>query len=215
MSNIIYYTIDVETTGLSSGYHELIEISIIRHSDRVQLSRNIKCENPERSNLDSLRITNKTLADLELGITKERAVEECDKFFNEDRLTPGHRCIVGHNINFDKRFLHAMWAKCNKQFPANLFICTMALSREYAKKSGLIVKGAAKQKVNLHAACDMIGINKIALQHSAKTDSRNTYLLYKALTEEKQINFLPFIKTEAHILQAQTDDEPDMSLLDF
>lgn len=212
-----YYVIDTETTGLKANYHEMTEIGIIRCTDRVQLWRQIKCENPERANYDALAITKKTMADLERGHLKNTVMEECNKFFAEDGLTPAHRCIVAHNAPFDRKFLHAMWEQCGQEFPAHLWLCSMALTREYAKKVGLMVKGLPKPKVNLHAACDLVGINKISEAHNAKVDSRNTYLLHRNLVEEKKVDYLPLIKTSLHIVNsAPTDDDGlDPSLLDL
>lgn len=208
MSGLKFYVLDSETTGLRHSWHSITEIGIIRCTDKVQLWHQIICEHPERSSVDALAITKKTLEDLKHGITKEQAVAECEKFFNEDDSTPAGRCIIGHNVAFDRRFLHALWESCGKSFPANLWLDTIALTKDFAKKQGII-----KPKVNLHAACDLVGVNKIATAHTAKHDSRNTYLLYKKLTEEKNIDYLPFIKTAAHI--TDDDERMDPSLLDI
>lgn len=208
---LAYYIIDLETTGLKSGYHEVFEISIIRATDKVQLTRIIKCEYPERASFDSLQITGKNRQDLEFGTSKEQVVEECEKFFAEDGLTAGHRCIVGHNIfTFDKKFLHALWGSVGKEFPAHLWLDTIPMIKAYAKQNNL-----GKIKFNLHAACDIVGIKKFALAHSAKTDSRNSYLLWKDLVEEKKMDYLPFIKTAPHTLLTEEEERLDPSLLDF
>lgn len=223
MSGLVYYVIDTETTGLKADYHECTEIGIIRCTDRVQLWRQIKCINPERANFDALAITKKTMADLERGFDRDAVVVECNKFFEEDGLTPAHRCIVAHNAPFDRKFLHALWASQGLSFPAHLWLDTMALTREYIKKIGLDVecktKGLPKPKVNLHAACDLAGINKISQAHNAKVDSRNTYLLHKNLVDDKKVDYLPLIKTSVHIVNVSTDSNDgeglDPSLLDF
>lgn len=211
-----YYVIDTETTGLSATTHEMTEIGIIRATDRVQLWRQIKCEYPERASYDALMITKKTMADLERGHNNGDVVTECNKFFNEDGATPAHRVIIAHNAQFDRKFLHALWEKNGQEFPAHLWLDTIALTREYAKKIGLV-----KPKVNLHAACDIAGIKKISEAHNAKVDSRNTYLLHKDLVENKKVDYLPFIKTAIHDYKPTSnscdDDEDglDPSLLDF
>lgn len=211
--SLLFYVIDTETTGLKANYNEMTEIGIIRCADRVQLWRQIKCEYPERANFDALAITKKTMADLEKGANKEDIVAECEKFFAEDGQTPAHRCIVAHNAPFDRKFLHALWESCGKEFPANLWLDTMALTRAYAKKIGLV-----KPKVNLHASCDIVGIKKISEAHNAKVDSRNTYLLHRSLVDEKNIDYLPMIKTEVHVINSVVspgdDDGLDPSLLD-
>jgi DNA polymerase III epsilon subunit-like protein len=212
MSGLQYYVIDTETNGLKANYHEMVEIGIIRATDRVQLWRNIKCQSPERSNFDALAITKKTLADLERGYSREEVVAECEKFFAEDGLTPAHRCIVGHNIfTFDKRFLFALWESVGKEFPATLWLDTIPMTKQYAKDIGLI-----KPRVNLHAACDIVGVKKLSDSHNAKVDSRNTYLLWKNLVEDKKIDHLPFVKTAEHKITAPSVEEGlDPALLDL
>jgi DNA polymerase III alpha subunit (gram-positive type) len=213
MTGLQYYCIDLESSGLKAGYHECTEIGIIRATDRVQLWRNIKCEFPSRANIDALAITKKTLADLSQGHSKEKVVEDCNNFFNEDSLTPAHRCIVGHNIySFDRRFLFALWESVGKTFPATMWLDTIPMTRQYAKQMGII-----KPKVNLQAACDLVGVKKLSESHNAKVDSRNSYLLWKKLVEDKKIDHLPFIKTAAHSYLSPeaalaTLDEDDLGL---
>lgn len=207
-----FYVIDTETTGLKANYHECTEIGIIRYTDRVQLHRNIKCVNPERASFDALAITKKTMADLEKGYEREKVVEECVKFFAEDGVTPAHRVIIAHNAPFDRKFLHALWEQVGQEFPATMWLDTMALTREFAKKNNIV-----KPKVNLHAACDLLGVKKISEAHNAKVDSRNTYLLHRSLVEEAKVDYLPFIKTAVHSLASSSSDNEglDVSLLDL
>lgn len=207
MSGIKFYVIDTETTGLKSNYHEITEVGIIRCSDRVQLWRKVRCNYPERASLDALAITKKTLADLENGKDPLSVIEDCERFFSEDASNPSSRCIIAHNAPFDRKFLHALWGQYGKSFPANLWLDTIPMTKEYAKKIGLI-----KPKVNLQAACEMVGVKKIADAHNAKVDSRNAYLLHQDLIENKKIDHLPFIKTAAHIISSE--EEIDLSILE-
>lgn len=206
MTSLQYYVIDTETTGLSSKYHEMTEIGIIRSKDRVQIHRNIKCLYPERASFDALEITGKTLDDLNHGYDKAQVVAECNKFFAEDETSPAHRVIVAHNAPFDRRFLQALWANVDQEFPAHLWLDTVSLAKSYAKQAGITKRG-----FGLHAACDLAGIKKFSEAHNAKVDSRNCYLLYKNLVEDKNVNYLPLIKTAVHILQKE---DIDMSILE-
>lgn len=221
MSGLHYYVIDTETTGLKQGYHEMTEIGIIRYTDRVQLWRQIKCVYPERANFDALAITKKTMADLERGYDRDAVVAECEKFFAEDGLTPAHRCIVAHNAPFDRKFLHAMWEAAGKEFPAHLWVDTMSLTKEFLKTAdqsqmNIVKTATGRVSTQLHACCDMVGIKKISEAHNAKVDSRNTYLLYRNLVEEKKVDYLPHIKTFVHTVSSPTDDGGlDPSLLDL
>lgn len=220
MSGLQYYVIDTETTGLKQGYHEITEIGIIRYTDRVQLWRQIKCTYPERANFDALAITKKTMADLERGYDREAVIAECEKFFAEDGLTPAHRCIVAHNAPFDRKFLHAMWEASGKEFPAHLWVDTMSLTKEFLKNAdqsqmNIVKTATGRVSTQLHACCDMVGIKKISEAHNAKVDSRNTYLLYRSLVEEKKVDYLPFIKTAVHTVSSPSDDGLDPSILDL
>lgn len=211
MSGLQYYVIDLESNGLVSGYHEVTEVSIIRCSDCVQLTEFIKCDYPERSNADALRITKKTLSDLEKGSSKELAAQKIDKFLNEDGLTPSHRCFIGHNVQFDRKMIFALYSSINKTFNGSLWLCTMALTKKYIKQMGL-----GKQKANLQAACELLNVKKTsAAAHASKADSRNTYFLWKNL-EEKGIDHLPLIKTAQHILSSSNEEQGlDPDLLDI
>jgi DNA polymerase III epsilon subunit-like protein len=211
-----FYCIDTETSGLSTKIHEITEISTIRCDDKVQLTNMVKCDYPQNANVDALRITGKTLADLEKGISKRESIDNLNKFLKSDGLTPSHRCIIGHNINFDLRFLHKHWSDQGEVFPANLWLDTISLTKEFIKKQGngiqIIKTATGRMSTTLHSCCDMVGIKKFAAAHNSKVDSRNTYLLWKALVEEKGVDYLPFIKTQIHYLE--DDERIDPSTLD-
>lgn len=206
--SIQYYILDTETTG-TGNQHEVIEISIIRCSDKVQITRFIKAEFPERASLDALAVNNKSLEDLKNGISKEEAIEEVEKFLNLDNSSPEFRCIVAHNASFDQRFLHNMWAKCGKSFPANMFLDTMQLTRLAAKKMGII-----KPKVNLAAACEMFQIKKTGQLHSSKADTRATFFLWKKLTEDLNIDYIQYIKNVPHKIDDSMNNIEDLDLSD-
>lgn len=201
MNSLVMYVADCETTGLDSTRQEITEISIIRVSDRVQLNKNVKCDRPQNANLDSLRITNKTMSDLSKGDSKIDVIKSVQKFLNEDKLTSAHRCFICHNSLFDRKFLHAMWKEANYKFPADLWLDTIPMCKLFAKNNNII-----KPKVNLSSACDLLGIKKVAGFHSAKGDTRNTYFLYKSLLENK-IDYLPFIKNIPHIINDIVEEE--------
>jgi DNA polymerase III epsilon subunit-like protein len=202
---IQYYIADTETTGLRAGYQEVTEIGVIRATDRVQLYRKIKCEYPERANLDALNITKKTMADLLQGYDKREVVAEVNGFFAKDGLTRAHRCLIGHNVQFDRKFLHAMWESVGEEFPVDMWLDTISLTQEFIKVSDpttLKITKTATGKISkkLHHALDLVGIPKLADAHNAKVDSQNTYLLWRRLTEEKGIDHLPHHKTLIHAL---------------
>lgn len=188
-NELVFYILDTETTGLNIVNHEIVEISIIRCKDKVQLSKIIRAKWPYNASLDALKITHKTLADLNNGISHPEAIEATEQFFADDGGTPNHRVIIAHNSPFDRKFLFKMWERENKIFPANLWLDSIQLMREYAKNCGII-----KPKVNLTASLEMLKIASKDRMHSAMGDARNTYRLWTKLIQEHNIDYLPFIK---------------------
>lgn len=183
-----FYILDTETTGLDASVHETVQISIIRTSDRVQITRNIKALYPERADIKALEITNKTRDDLLKGSSREEVVDLFTKFLEEDGLTPEHRCIAAHNSSFDYRFINALWTSVDKIFPAHLWLCTKELSRLYAKKQGI-----AKPKLTLKASMELTGVKSIPISHTAVNDTQNTFFLWEKLMAS-DLDYMPLIK---------------------
>jgi DNA polymerase III epsilon subunit-like protein len=192
MDGIKFYTIDTEETGLQTGFHDLIEISIIRFDDRMQMTRIVKAKNPKNASFDALVITGKKMSDLYKGIECEQMITEVNEFFEQDGLTPNHRCIVAHNAPFDRRFIHHTWDAHNKSFPANLWLDTLAICRKITKKQGLI-----KPSLKLNDVCDRFGIKKFANSHTAAGDARNTHMLLSKFIEDKE-DYIELIKSIPH-----------------
>ena len=218
---ISYYIIDLETNGLLVGHHEVVEFSIIRASDRVQLSLNIRCLSPERSSLDALRITGKTLADLQVGDPKEKVVAEVNAFMDLDKQNPSARCIIGHNIiKFDKRFLHEMWSSSGSIFPADLYLDTLELTKQFIKvgdvqNAHLYKTATGRTSTTLHSALGLTGTKQATSQkHTAKSDTRNTYMLWQKLVNDHQIDYLPFIKNHPHIVKTAPSDIDTFDMAD-
>jgi DNA polymerase III epsilon subunit-like protein len=203
---IEYYIVDVESTGLKAGWHEINQISIIRVSDQFQRTINIAVDHPERASPEALNIQKKSRADLTIGIPKEQAVEELIEFFEEDEKTPAHRCVVAHNGAFDRRFLHALWDSMNQPFPADLWLCTKAFTQKYAKKVGVqkiaSIQGVPKAKFTLAHCLLACGIKAKFGAHSATIDTQNTLSLYEFLMGEN-LDYVSIIKRLPH----RSDDD--------
>ena len=187
-----YYIIDTETTGLSAGFNEKFQISIIRETDKHQISRNIKIEFMDRVSPDAMRVTGKTKQDLIIGDSKDSVVKEIDDFLNADGSTPEGRVFVAHNAPFDQRFCHALWASVKKTFPANYWLDTKEISRMWQKKNGI-----AKPELSLGASLIKNGLVALPGAHNAIVDARNAFILYKSAKDAK-INYLSLIKKKEH-----------------
>jgi DNA polymerase III alpha subunit (gram-positive type) len=203
---INYYILDTETTGLKVGDQEVVEISIIRCSDKHQLTRTIRALKPKNASYDALMITGKTMKDLERGISKIEAINDVDEFLQQDGLTPAHRCVVAHNASFDRRFLHHMWEEQSRSFMADLWLDTIPFAKRLAADMG-----QPKAKVKLDAAMDLFGLKKYGGMHTAKGDTRNTYVLWKHLMDSN-LEYIDLIKQVPH---RKIDDVTEEDLSDF
>jgi len=223
MAGVDFVVCDIETNGLccKGYYHEVCEISMVRASDRHQLSRQIIVERPENSSFDALKITGKTMSDLKEGVSRNEAVEEFSQFLTNINPNPNGICVIGHNIiSFDKKFLFALWEKVGERFPASLWLDTVALTGQFIKQSDIttlnITKTATgKISKTLHASCDLLGVKKISTAHNARDDARNNYMLWKALVDQHNIDYLPHIKSFPHIVEGDAEIDFDMSDLEM
>jgi DNA polymerase III epsilon subunit-like protein len=203
-NDIEYYIIDTETTGLKCEWHQINQFSVIRLSTGKQLSVDIKVDNPERASPQALEIQGKIVDDLDVGIPLKEAIDIIDAFFEEDGKTRAHRCIYAHNAPFDRKFCHAAWKSCDKEFPADLWLCTKQYAQLAVKKHGLAEKIAAAQgepkvKFGLNNFLIGIGITPKIGAHSAEIDAINTVDLVNWLVNSKT-EYVALIKREPHTL---------------
>lgn len=189
-----FYVIDTETTGLKAGFNEVTDVSIIRCSDRNQLTQKVKINFPERASDQALEITGRKFEDLLGGEAKEKVVDLCNNFFAQDGKTDEHRCIVAHNAAFDKRFCHALWGSCGKQFPAICWMDTIKFAKNWSKKIGQVPKD-----FKLGTVLKFAKITPLPGVHKADSDARNTYLIWKK-GMNLNIDYLGTIVRYPHIL---------------
>ena len=187
-----FLCIDTECTGLSSQHHEITQISVIRCADRVQFSRYIKAEFPEKASPEALKVTGRTYKDLLIGDSKEKTINDFETFINKDGATPEARVMIAHNASFDKRFLHALWDKVNKTFPAVCWLDSKTLAKRLANKLGI-----EKPKLTLQASMETAGLKMNKEYHNAIADAQAVYMLFDHY-KKQGIDFLEHIKRHPH-----------------
>lgn len=122
--NFSFYVTDIETTGLDSHLHDVIEISMHRlgdKTDRAQKTWCLKPLTPETIDPNALRKNGHKLDDL-LHKTKEgrerylepqKVLVDIENWLADDGLPSEKRVLIGQNISFDKERLEQLWTKCN------------------------------------------------------------------------------------------------------
>ncbi len=122
--NYIFYVTDIETTGLDSHKHDVIELSLYRLGADAEVAQKTWCLkplNPDAIDPVSLKINGHKLDDL-LHKTKEgrerytdpnQTLVEIENWLAEDNVRSEDRFLVGQNVAFDKERLEQLWIKCN------------------------------------------------------------------------------------------------------
>lgn len=190
--NFSFYVTDIETTGLDSRLHDVIEISMYRLGDEPENAQKTWCLkplNPDTIDPGALRINHHKLDDL-LHKTKEgrerylepaKVLVEIEGWMAEDSLPAEKRFLIGQNIAFDKERLEQLWIKCNAKdsFPIGrrcMDTMMLALSIDYA--DGVFAEGYSLSNL----------IKKYAIKndkaHSAASDTRATKELFEKQIEE-------------------------------
>lgn len=115
--------IDVETTGLSARYNNIIEIGIVKISDLKIRDSYHSMINPGKPIPYYIsQFTGITDADIYDAPFFEDAAEEILTFISED-------IIGGHNFSFDKSFLKKEFLYAGKGLLYNRDVCTLKLAR--------------------------------------------------------------------------------------
>lgn len=127
--------IDTETTGLNPAKHEIIEIAIITENEDGTFERwhtKIKPDHIENAHPKALEVNGYTPEAWEGAPNFEDVVPEITS-----RLKGS--ILVGHNVNFDIRFIEALLDKANRELEISHrgTIDTITLVREHLLPTGL------------------------------------------------------------------------------
>lgn len=123
MDGAVFTAFDTETTGLSAEKDRIIEIGAVQFNSDGILGRFNTLINPQipiPSFITSLtHISNKMIEEAPLI---GNILKDFQQFL-------GDSIIVGHNVQFDIRFLHAEEKRCGLKESMNMFIDTLGLCR--------------------------------------------------------------------------------------
>jgi len=162
-----YTIIDIETTGFSSKFDEIIELSAVRIRNNEQVDITTTFVKPSRPVDDIItHLTGITNEMLENAPSIEEIIEPYINYIGND-------IIVGHNVCFDINFLYDNYKKyCNKNF-CNDFIDTYRISKKVCNT----------ENHKLTTIAQHYGINT-AGHHRAENDCVMTYHVYNALKQQ-------------------------------
>lgn len=179
MNNYIFYVADTETTGLDDRVNDIVELSLYRISDEVQKTWFLKPLNINNIDDSALRVNGHKKEDLlhqtkygrETYLDSSKVIIDIENWIMEDGVPHTNRCLVGHNIPFDRSFMEQLWIKCNSKdsFPfGRRFVDTMVIELFLD-----ICKGNMDEGYSLNNLLKKYGI-KNEKAHSASADTKAT-----------------------------------------
>lgn len=200
-----YAVVDIETTGLSPRFNEIIEIGAIKvvNNDIVDtFSTLIKPDNEIPENIERLTGITNDMVNHD-GLDIKTALSNFSKFV-------GDNIIVGHNANFDVNFLYDNCLKhLNVPF-SNDFVDTLKIAQELVKdtynlKLSTLAKKYDIQNENPHRALnDVLVLNglykklsfvndhylEIRMEELSKTLILDESLSYKKISFKSKLRYI-------------------------
>lgn len=166
-----YIALDVETTGLSSERHKIIEIGAIKvNENQIEASFHMFVKPKKKIPQDIANLT---------GLSDEilqREGKELSDILPELLLFVGDLPIVSHNVDFDYGFLRVACENCGLPLFSNHCIDTLALARRLVENV---------QNYKLETLLNYFGI-EVGLKHRSMEDCYYTKQLYEKLIEIRQ-----------------------------
>jgi DNA polymerase III subunit epsilon len=166
----LFAIIDIETTGISSKYSSITEFSVYQHNGQKITNSYSTLINP---GIDiPYYIPKLTGIDNEMVKTAPK-FHEAAKIIVE--LTAG-RIFVGHNVQFDYRFLKEEFERLGYIFNRKT-LCTVQLARKFLP---------GHSSYSLGKLCSDLGIEIIG-RHRASGDALATVKLFEILLKKNEL----------------------------
>ncbi len=159
-SLLIFTVVDLETTGLFKK-DRIVELAAIRLNDEGEVLADLETlVNPMRD-IGNSHIHGISAKDVAEAPTFEEIAGDLLEFLKPTDV------VVGHNLDFDLRFLRNEFGRCKYAFPEVSTMCTMSLVGE-------VFKNCPR---NLNAACALLEIPRDGA-HSAFYDAKATAQIF-------------------------------------
>jgi DNA polymerase-3 subunit epsilon len=194
-----YVVVDIETTGLSPEYDEIIELSSLRIKNNEIIDQfSTLCKPNYEIPVFITELTGITNDMVKDAPKVENILEEYINFI-------GNSIIIGHNVNFDINFIYDNYKKYYNKELSNNFIDTMRLSRR------------ALPELEHHRLIDLSEYFNIKEKNSHRglIDCDKTFKVYVLLKKYIQENNIPLnIKTYGKNLDVKSI-QPNINIDDI
>lgn len=130
LSRVVFGVIDLETTGLSSRWSEILEIGLVvlRHGLKTRSFETLV--RPDGAIPAAITLlTGIRAVDVEGAPEEGEAFDALHAVLREERVD----ALVAHNARFDRSFLLAAWERQSRDPPVGSFLCTVRLARRLVR----------------------------------------------------------------------------------
>lgn len=177
MHNNKFVVIDIETTGLDSTVHEIIEIGCVFFKYDIKKNMYV-IESTFESKIAPVHIENADPQALKVNKyskTEWEGAPQLKKVLTTISKKLKDRVVIGHNVGFDYYFLNNAFKQVNIQNPLHYHTLD-TISLAYGK----LHKEKEVERLSLSYLCKYFGIEN-KKSHSALSDALATFELFKRL----------------------------------
>ncbi len=183
-------SVDTETTGLTAGHNDLIQIAIIPLDSNLEplqsvipFIQDLQPKYPDHADPEALRVNGRKLEDLVLnGMEPFKAADLLEEWFNKLNLPHGKKIApLGQNYQFDQGFIRE-WlgdATYNHIFDYH-YRDTMSTALFINDRAAFHGEPAPFPKVNLKYLASQLNISTNR-SHDAVADAMTTAKVYKTM----------------------------------
>ena len=208
-SNIIkfsedYIVIDIETTGLSTEFDEIIEISAIKYKNHTECERFSSLVKPPAYYGEIPEFVERLT-----GITNDMLTNapELPQVIPKFKQFIGNDLLIGHNVSFDINFLYDAFISILDEPLSNNYVDTLRISRKlfpelkHHRLNDMAEKLCIQTEIQHRAVADCETTNScyVSLNRVANEKYDNLSEFYNSFKKHKN-------KLDARTLSAQTDD---------
>jgi DNA polymerase III epsilon subunit-like protein len=189
LNHDVLAAVDVETTGLLCGFHEIIQIAIVPLNSEIQPSEtlrpfyiNIRPEHPERQR-GALGVHGIKVDELaNSAVSQSKAADLLDEWFVKLDLPYKKRlCPLAHNYPFERGFLtHWLGLDTFDALFHPYSRDTMALATTINDAAAWHGRECPFKRLSLGSLCEVFGID-IINAHDALSDALACAALYRAM----------------------------------
>lgn len=186
--------LDVETTGLVAGYHEIVQVAILPldvNLDQLDVSpfyMNIRPEHPNRADPVAMRVNGLSLEKLKNAPDKCQVADTLDEWFRELNLPLNKRLVyLTQNAPFDVSFMKEWLGSSGWELYFNRRgRDTMFLAQGLNDAAAYKGRPVPFPNVSLKGLCNKLGID-IVDHHDALADCAATAKVYRELLRHESI----------------------------